>query len=206
VEHYRRIATLSVLIIILLVILTKPDINSFIFKSLSERGFYLNVSPAIVATQHIAGGHGTIEDVASLLFGVGAGQFVISIPKYTIQTFAIWQFQPVHNVFLLIWSELGLIGLGLFTWFLWILLPPFSIIRRRAGDEVARSKGLTQNNQSILNNVNSILSSEIALRYFKAILLGFLFIMLFDHYLWDIQQGSILLWMTLGLIAGIRRK
>jgi len=26
--------------------------------------------------------------------------------------------------------------------------------------------------------------------YFKAIFFGFIFVMLFDHYLWDIQQGQ----------------
>jgi hypothetical protein len=30
--------------------------------------------------------------------------------------------------------------------------------------------------------------------------------MLFDHYFWDIQQGSLMLWILLGLIAGLSRK
>lgn len=40
---------------------------------------------------------------------------------------------------------------------------------------------------------------------FKGLLLGFLFIALFDHYLWDIQQGQIMLWITLGLVGGQAR-
>ncbi len=39
---------------------------------------------------------------------------------------------------------------------------------------------------------------------FKAILLTFVFIMLFDHYLWDIQQGEIILWLVLGFLAGFK--
>ena len=36
--------------------------------------------------------------------------------------------------------------------------------------------------------------------YFKAALISFVFIMLFDHYFWDIQQGQILLWIVFGAI------
>ena len=42
--------------------------------------------------------------------------------------------------------------------------------------------------------------------YFKAILVSFIFIMLFDHYFWDIQQGQILLWLLFGIIVGNNRK
>ena len=55
----------------------------------------------------------TIEK--SPLFGVGAGNFVVNLPKYQSGNF-YWM-QPVHNVFLLIWSEigmLGIIGIGVF--------------------------------------------------------------------------------------------
>jgi hypothetical protein len=37
--------------------------------------------------------------------------------------------------------------------------------------------------------------------YFKSLLLAFIFIMLFDHYFWDINQGQILLWLLFGLLA-----
>jgi hypothetical protein len=36
----------------------------------------------------------------------------------------------------------------------------------------------------------------------QTIFIGFLFIMFLDHYLWDIQQGSFLLWMTMGFLVG----
>lgn len=40
--------------------------------------------------------------------GVGLGQYVAYIPD---NNRALWQFEPVHNVILLLWSEMGLIGL-----------------------------------------------------------------------------------------------
>jgi hypothetical protein len=43
------------------------------------------------------------------LFGVGAGNFVAKIPEYRVGNF-YWM-QPVHNIILLIWSEIGTLGL-----------------------------------------------------------------------------------------------
>ena len=65
-------------------------------------------------------------------------------------------------------------------------------------------KGTQENSQYILDNNIDDLSMIIILRYFVAILLGIIFIMLFDHYLWDIQQGSLLFWLTAGFVAGIQ--
>jgi len=129
-----------------------------------------------------------------------------------------WQFQPVHNVFLLIWSELGIVGLGLFIYWLYSMFhvkqltpSPYQGEGARRADEVRVNLNKTGNrevatsDESILQNKSNYLSNNRLLRYFKAILLGFIFIMLFDHYFWDIQQGSIMLWMILGFIAGIKR-
>jgi len=168
---------LLALIIIMGLFILKPNVNSLLFKSLTERQFYLNVS------------RGTILN--NPILGEGIGQFVLSIPIYTSQAIESWQFQPVHNIFLLIWSELGIIGLSLFSWFLWRLF-------KKPKTEIGEC--------CILENKSNILSSWSLSKYPKAILLGLIFIMLFDHYLWDIQQGSLMLWMTVGFIAGLSRK
>lgn len=221
-------------------IIAKPNLDSLLFKSLEERLFYLNVP------------RGTFE--SDPIFGIGAGQSVISMQKFYPQTLEFWQYQSVHNVFLLILSELGLFGLGLFILWLWKLFNP---PHRRAsaeqinshypqkenqnkiadvphgtkytspqpshykGGEVGCStwnifgrvkqfeelqEGSQENNQYILHNNIDELSRIITLRYFRAVFLGLIFIMLFDHYLWDIQQGSLLLWLTAGFVAGMRRK
>jgi O-antigen ligase len=44
--------------------------------------------------------------------GVGLGNFIINIPKYSIDN--TWILQPVHNIYLLIFAETGLIGLVIF--------------------------------------------------------------------------------------------
>lgn len=46
------------------------------------------------------------------LFGVGAGNFMVSLPKF--QTGGFYWMQPVHNIFLYIWCEVGILGLVMF--------------------------------------------------------------------------------------------
>ncbi len=56
--------------------------------------------------------------------GVGPGQFVYNLMNNAL--FPLWQYQPIHNVFLLILSEFGLIGsifLALFLKGIWKFVP-----------------------------------------------------------------------------------
>ncbi|KKQ31411.1 MAG: hypothetical protein US68_C0004G0014 [Candidatus Shapirobacteria bacterium GW2011_GWE1_38_10] len=48
----------------------------------------------------------------SPLFGVGAGNFVVRLPKF--QTGNFYWMQPVHNIFLLMWCEIGALGIIMF--------------------------------------------------------------------------------------------
>lgn len=46
----------------------------------------------------------------NMWLGVGLGQYVAHIPD---NNRALWQYEPVHNVLMLLWSEIGLLGLVL---------------------------------------------------------------------------------------------
>lgn len=167
VEHIKRLLLLF-LIALLLIIAIRPNINSLILKSLNERLIYLNLSNKIIFNNPI--------------FGIGNGQFVPEMQKYSAIIFESWQFQPVHNVFLLIWSELGIIGLVLFIWWLWKLFRTPSPLQ-------GEDKG----------ELSGILTITL-----KSVLIGFIFIIaLFDHYFWDIQQGQIVFWLVAGLLVGL---
>ncbi|OGI33355.1 MAG: hypothetical protein A2271_03790 [Candidatus Moranbacteria bacterium RIFOXYA12_FULL_35_19] len=221
VEHLKLIILSILIILVSIFIIIKPNLNSLFFNSFDERVFYLNVPRGTFGSDPV--------------LGIGAGQSVIMMQKFYSQTLEFWQYQPIHNVFLLIFSELGLLGLGLFVWWLWKLfhpphrrtsveqfknsphpnlllikekeLAPLSFIRRGAGGEVKIvPRGTIENNDYILHNNNTYLSSAIFSRYFTGILLGLIFIMLFDHYIWDIQQGSLLFWLTASFVAGICKK
>ncbi len=50
-------------------------------------------------------------------FGVGLGNFLVKLPEFQRNNQIFW-FQPVHNILLLIISEIGLLGLGVLVWLL----------------------------------------------------------------------------------------
>ncbi|MCW1949002.1 MAG: O-antigen ligase family protein, partial [Candidatus Shapirobacteria bacterium] len=48
-------------------------------------------------------------------FGVGLGNFLVNLPEFQKNNQIFW-FQPVHNILLLIISEIGLLGSGVLVW------------------------------------------------------------------------------------------
>lgn len=113
-------------------------------------------------------------------FGVSPGMYTFYINEYTDKESVMewWQYQPVHNVFLLIGSELGITSLLLFVAFLgWLVGLGFISLKKKEG----------------LNRL-MLAASLVAL-------FGLIEIMQFDHYLWTLQQGSLLLWFILGITA-----
>jgi hypothetical protein len=154
----KRLVVVVGLVVIFTFFILKPDWHSLFVKSLDERTVYVNVS------------RGTIW--GNPILGIGSGQFVISMENLSVIK-ENWMLEPVHNVFLLVWSELGLVGILTLALFIFY----------------------------VLRNVPHGTSSELV-KTFGSIFIGLLFIMFFDHYLWDIQQGSFLLWMTMGFLVG----
>jgi len=53
----------------------------------------------------------------NLMVGVGAGNFIPRLPEYQSENQFFW-LQPVHNIFLLIGSEVGMLGLIILIWLL----------------------------------------------------------------------------------------
>ncbi len=54
----------------------------------------------------------------SPIIGNGLGNFLVQLPDYLVSR-QIYFLQPVHNIYLLILSEIGIAGLALFLWILW---------------------------------------------------------------------------------------
>jgi len=52
--------------------------------------------------------------VKNPLIGVGLNNYILNLPRSDVVGFS-WELQPVHNIFLLTFSEVGLIGLLVFT-------------------------------------------------------------------------------------------
>ena len=107
--------------------------------------------------------------------GIGLGNFVWEI-KQTLPLLASWLHQPVHNIYLLIIAETGLIGFILFLFFI------FSILK-----EARNNEQRTTNNEQYYSLMFIILCS--------------LFIAFFDHFFWTLQQGQLIFWILLGILA-----
>ena len=147
--------------------------------------------------------------------GLGIGQFVFMMQQFFDEQLFIWQLQPIHNVFLLIFSELGVIGLSLFLWFF-----TYSILKNnqnvpRGTIELVPDKCSTWNNSQSgsikLFHVEHFVDKQLIIDKngivaltLRSVLVVIITIMLFDHYLWDIQQGQLLLWIVLSLAVSRR--
>lgn len=112
------------------------------------------------------------------LLGVGVKNFVTELDNYTAERILPYLHQPVHNIYLLIAAEGGFLALVVFLLFLYNIVRPHLTWSRS------------------IQRANPILDYSFLIIFF-----GFLAIGLFDHYFWTIQQGSLIFWITAGLLA-----
>ncbi len=126
-------------------------------EAVTQRLFYNELAQGITAD--------------SPIFGVGIGQFV---PKLMDQFkfYPSYIYQPVHNIYLLVSSEMGIIGLIVFIIILYL--------------SFVRSFYLRKNVDA---NIITIL-------FVSVLLIG-----LFDHFLLTMQQGSLMLWIIIGIMS-----
>jgi O-antigen ligase len=121
------------------------------------------------------------------ILGIGIGNFVHYSQNY--QTFLRaaskvagvdssvipdWIYQPEHNVYLLIASEIGILGLLMFIIFVGtiILKGIREVFKGYSGGSIC----------------------------FLSLVFCFLIISLVDHYFWTLQQGGIMFWLVLALV------
>ncbi len=103
--------------------------------------------------------------------GVGIGNFTEVMQEYSADKLMPWEFQPVHNIYMLILNEQGILSLGLYLYLFYYI-----------------AKKLIDNK----NNWNLILLS---------IGFAFLIIGLFDHYLISLYQGQLLFFSYMALFS-----
>ena len=181
---------------ILFLFAIKINLHAFLIAPLKERIFYTNVP------------RGTIFEEPIL--GVGMGQSVLIMQDYFQKVLEPFEYQPVHNVFLLIWSELGVVGVVLFILFIWRLFcsQKDKIVPRGTIPDYSNQKNfeLFHLPRRQAGVEQFYLIWDILTAHLRAALLAFVVIMLFDHYFWDIQQGQVMFWLVSGLLAGLSRK
>lgn len=110
---------------------------------------------------------------SSPLLGVGLGNYTLAVHNEINPDLQSWDYQPVHNIYLLILTELGVIGFLIFSVFIFYIL--FSIIYNFRNGKIPRN-----------------IVFGLALCILLAV--GF-----FDHYLWTLYFGAMFFWLSLGL-------
>lgn len=107
------------------------------------------------------------------LFGVGLANFTSNLTQFGSILFPYRLFQPVHNVWLLVLSETGLVG---FTSWLFLLL---AVIRQITKKELLRRWWL------VFFLITFLLSSQL------------------DHFWWTLQAGQLFFWLMIGLSINV---
>lgn len=104
--------------------------------------------------------------------GIGLGQFTAVSENYYQASELIRFVQPVHNLYLLVTAEIGVLGcVGL-----WL--------------------GVTRLVKRLLSKAAAPFSLPLLLSLGAILVLG-----LVDHYWWTLPQASLIFWLTLGLVA-----
>jgi len=128
-------------------------------NSINERLAYLSQAEEIIQNRWLAG------------TGIGNYTYVL---YQADPAWPAWNYQPVHNIFVLIFAELGIVGIIVFAFFLISLLI---------------------NSLFAQSNVNKIkFPTELAF-FIAVVAIG-----CFDHYLWTSYVGLIMLFLSFSLL------
>jgi O-antigen ligase len=124
-----------------------------------------------------------LDLIKNNLFGVGIGNQVLhSVKNEIYQKFGldqVWQWQPVHNIYLLIAAEVGIVGgAALFIFLLGLLIPNLKFLISKQ-----------------ISNFQLLIST--------IMLLALLLFGLVDHFLWTLWPGQLMLWLVIGLLLGL---
>jgi O-antigen ligase len=111
------------------------------------------------------------------LIGVGLSRYLVELPNY-LKGASFRDYQPAHNVFLLILVEMGIVGFFLLC-----------------------TLGLTQIMSRLTQIKNMLKNSNGAMEQWSNVFIVFVVVVisLFDHYFYTIQQGNLMIGLLLGL-------
>jgi len=127
-------------------------------NSISDRALYISQSKSLIISHPI--------------IGTGIGNYTNTLKNESVQKRPLWQYQPVHNIYLLIISEIGFVGFALFAIFIVTIF--YTIYTAKKNVTLTRIT-------------------------FIILFIGILFISLFDHLTWTSHFGLLLLFLTAGL-------
>lgn len=167
VQYRQQLVTLgfvSIAVVALFLAINYQEVIARIFFSKDDEAVTLRLFYNRVAGKGI---------LARTWLGSGVGTFVPNM-MYMLKHIPANLFQPVHNIYLLMLAETGVLGLAFWGLFIKVSIRSYMVKHE---------------------------FSEIRNIILPFILWAFLIIGLFDHFLWTLQQGRLLFWLALALLA-----
>jgi O-antigen ligase len=127
--------------------------------------------------------------------GLGIGSYTLAVHEELDRNLKPWEYQPVHNVYVLMLAELGIEGMAVFLFLIYKILKEVQMHRLITQKEIIISAADLK--------VSEIILLEKKFDYwfliFSSILIAIAVISLFDHYFWTLYFGIMLLWFSVGL-------
>ena len=135
---------------------------------------------------------------SSPVFGVGLGNFISAMPEKPVGSTYFWQ--PVHNIVVLVSTELGLVGIAIVSLLIWLGIKKSKVQSPSfgSGNSTLPIRPCSKPDPSAGRP-----KSKVKVQSLKLILIfwwGVIIITgLFDHYWLTLQQGRLMLVMVVGL-------
>lgn len=179
-SFHRRRAISLLLILLAISALLLAAFYPYIFS----RAQVSATEPAVV--QRLAYNEMAVDLIKDRSLGVGIGnQVLYSVKTGLYEKFGmteVWQWQPIHNFYLLVASEIGILGVISLICFLIIVLSRAS------------------KNYDYNHNNNDDLFKRVMVMVMLSSLLLF---GLADHFPWTLQPGRLMLWLIIGILMGV---
>ena len=181
-EHGREKTLLFALIFILSSVALA---NFLIFKDFILARGHISKSEVSV-TQRLVYNEVAWDIIKNRPLGVGIGnQILYSVKNGIYQNFGMnkaWQWEPIHNIYLLIASEIGVVGGVMFVVFLLSLL-------------ITNYQLPITKREIKFDNRGLVIS--------RLMFIAFLAFGLVDHFLWTLWPGKLMLWLIIGMLMGV---
>ena len=208
-KQFLKIKKITALVVpgVILVMIIAVLYNSLIFTRLSSSN-RLEIKSNTERVDLTKQAWGLIRE--NYLFGVGVGNYIpalVLLDEGNEQFKPAWEYQPVHNVFLLVWAEIGIFGLLFFVSLLFyctgfpivIIFIDFVFIfinllvaGRKCG-KISSRKNAEGLFYLFIKNKNSSINLAILFVIFIALF--------FDHWLWSLHFGILFFWLVMGMVS-----
>ncbi len=126
--------------------------------------------------------------------GDGIGNYTLAVYNKLDSRQNSWDYQPVHNLYVLMFAELGIEGMAAF------LLLVYKIIREIKNHRLIAERQIMVGSRGQRTSEVILLGKKFDYWFliFSAIVIAIAVMSLFDHYFWTLYFGIMLFWLSVG--------